>query len=116
MESLPSMSALLPALSSIAVAGAWLVPTGIIAWFGLRFVRAYERRIDSADETRILKERMLRLEKRLNELGDDVRGIAEAQRFTSRRLMERETRVAGTVVPPIAGQAMPGSGIQPHVD
>lgn len=109
----------LSALSIAAVAAAWVVPIGVLIYFGLRFMRAYERRSESANETRILKERMLRLEKRLSELGDDVRGIAEAQRFTSRRLMERETTVAGKVVPPVMGRPVPpvtGGGVQPHGD
>ena len=95
-------------IGSILGLAAWLVPIGLALWFGVRFMRAYERRTETASDTRVLKERMLRLEKRLEELSENVRGIAEAQRFGSSPLAERERSVQGK------GDVPPGDRERPR--
>ena len=101
MDMMPGADANLSIVSILAFA-AWLVPIGVVIWLGVRFMRAYERRTEVASDTRVLKERMLRLEKRLEELTENVRGIAEAQRFGSSPLAERERSVPGKGVTPPA--------------
>ena len=77
------------ALSFVMVVVSWVLPIALLGYLGLRFVRAYEARKESASEMRTLEARVRRLEARLESLGADVRSVAEPYLLTTRMASER---------------------------
>lgn len=78
-----------------------LMPVGLL-YLGWRFVRAQERRTvaiaggaeGSTGEIAELRERVLRLEERLDDIDTQVGQLAEGQQFTNRLLTERRSSSA----------------------
>jgi hypothetical protein len=73
----------------------WLLLGGGVLYLGVRAVRALERRGTANTELTDLRERVLALEETVGEQAEELRRVAEGQRFAERLLAERSSPERG---------------------
>jgi hypothetical protein len=81
----------------------WLLLGSGVLLLGLRAVRAFERRSVASAETLALRDRVQQLEELVAEHGEELKRVADGQRFAERLLADRASNStdAGGNSPPI---------------
>lgn len=66
----------------------WLLPAVVALYLGRRAIRAFERRGADQSESVALRQQVQALEATVAEQAEELRRLAESQRFTERLLLE----------------------------